>query len=338
MTHTEELVYELCNKTFLSLWSFANPIRSDNKELCDILIVCDPDIIIFSVKDIKIKPSGNRELDIQRWNKRAIDDSVRQLYGAERYLLKNGKVFTTSHQPITIIKPQEWTIHRIAVCFGRGESYPATYGKTEYGGFYHTFDEKEIEIVLKEFDTIHDFIKYLSDKEALIHSGCKLLYAGEEEMIATYILNQFSFRLSDILPDKTTLYNFSNGIYDAMLTDPFYQNYKKRISKSYLWDDLIEDLTKDYSNNTLITPLHRDEFELSIRQMAREGRESRTLLSEAFGVTIGAIGTAKIRARLIHSNVGNNSPAYVILTGKTEDREFRHKELLLRCRQWEIRL
>jgi hypothetical protein len=49
----EEVTYELCQKTFLSLWSIATPIREDRKELCDILVVSDPIIIIFSVKEIR---------------------------------------------------------------------------------------------------------------------------------------------------------------------------------------------------------------------------------------------------------------------------------------------
>ena len=56
---SEQLVYAICKKSFLSLWSYANPLGKNSKELCDILIVCDPDIIIISVKDISITDSGD---------------------------------------------------------------------------------------------------------------------------------------------------------------------------------------------------------------------------------------------------------------------------------------
>ena len=65
MTPTEELISKLCKETFLSFWSFPMPFVKKGKELCDLLVVCDPDIIIFSVKDITVKESGNLSIDIE---------------------------------------------------------------------------------------------------------------------------------------------------------------------------------------------------------------------------------------------------------------------------------
>ena len=39
MTPSEEMVFSLCRKSFLSLWSYANPLRAPGKELCDVLVV-----------------------------------------------------------------------------------------------------------------------------------------------------------------------------------------------------------------------------------------------------------------------------------------------------------
>jgi hypothetical protein len=55
VTQSEALVEELCNRSFLSLWGFANPKGKAGKEVCDFLVVCDPDVIIFSVKEIGLK-------------------------------------------------------------------------------------------------------------------------------------------------------------------------------------------------------------------------------------------------------------------------------------------
>ena len=63
---SEQLVYDICKKSFLSLWSYANPLGKNLKELCDVLIVCDPDIIIISVKDISITDSGDISTDWKR--------------------------------------------------------------------------------------------------------------------------------------------------------------------------------------------------------------------------------------------------------------------------------
>jgi hypothetical protein len=51
----EKFVYRMCKKSFLSLWSYANPLGKMDKELCDILVVCGQDIVIFSVKHIELQ-------------------------------------------------------------------------------------------------------------------------------------------------------------------------------------------------------------------------------------------------------------------------------------------
>ncbi|MEI9806637.1 MAG: hypothetical protein WDO16_01450 [Bacteroidota bacterium] len=56
------------------------------------LVVCDPDIIIFSVKEINIKESGNYDIDFDRWERKAIDESVAQIYGAERIIKQKEEI------------------------------------------------------------------------------------------------------------------------------------------------------------------------------------------------------------------------------------------------------
>ena len=41
MTPSEKFVSELCEKSFLPFWSFASPLGKKNKELCDVLVVCN---------------------------------------------------------------------------------------------------------------------------------------------------------------------------------------------------------------------------------------------------------------------------------------------------------
>jgi hypothetical protein len=77
LNQTEGFVQKLCQQFFLSLWSYANPQGKDaRKELCDLLVVCDPDIIIFSVKEIEVQNIGRHSTDWSRWQKRAIEVSV----------------------------------------------------------------------------------------------------------------------------------------------------------------------------------------------------------------------------------------------------------------------
>jgi len=56
VTNSEQFVYEVCQKSFLSLWSYVNPRgREPGKELCDVLVVCDPHVIVISVKEVVLK-------------------------------------------------------------------------------------------------------------------------------------------------------------------------------------------------------------------------------------------------------------------------------------------
>ena len=54
---SEQFVYDICLKSFLSLWSYINPQgKTPGKELCDVLVVCAPHIIVISVKPLCMRP------------------------------------------------------------------------------------------------------------------------------------------------------------------------------------------------------------------------------------------------------------------------------------------
>ena len=65
LTASENKLAILGYHTFLSLWSYPNPykMQSNGKELCDLLIVFDKHIIIFSDKDCAYGNSGDALVD-----------------------------------------------------------------------------------------------------------------------------------------------------------------------------------------------------------------------------------------------------------------------------------
>ena len=97
VTRSERYLARLCSKTFLSLWSYPGVYRDqgkpqtggDGKEICDILVVFDQHIIIFSDKHCRLADSGNVPLDWQRWFRKAVQKSADQVWGAERWLRQN---------------------------------------------------------------------------------------------------------------------------------------------------------------------------------------------------------------------------------------------------------
>lgn len=323
MTRTEEFIYKLCNKTFLSFWSFPNPKGKKGKELCDVLVICEPDIIIFSIKEINIKESGDFDLDIARWMERAIDASVKQLYGAERFIESTEKiVLEDKRTEINIPKTINWKIHRIAVGFGRGDRFPIKYG--DFGkGFVHVFDEKSVQIILLELDTIKDFVHYLQAKEEFIKSYCYPLTSKEEDMLAFYLSNNFSF------PVEGNLFIFQEDLYEDLKNNKEYQKIISELKISYAWDNLIEMLIEDFRKENLLKAISRNDLELTIRQMAREDRNTRKILSEQFIDFIGVEKLPKSKTRLVKSN-DNHNVMYLFVLGDYEDREARSKELQLR--------
>src|ERR1700726_268298 len=89
---TEEFVLGVCQRSFLSLWCYNNPKGKDNDELCDVLVVCDPFVIIVSVKEIQLKTDEPTQVHHERWTRKAVEASVSQIYGAERWLASAARV------------------------------------------------------------------------------------------------------------------------------------------------------------------------------------------------------------------------------------------------------
>ena len=52
----EKAVNELAFKTFLREWCYPNPKGKDGKEICDLLVQYDDQLIIVQVKDISAMP------------------------------------------------------------------------------------------------------------------------------------------------------------------------------------------------------------------------------------------------------------------------------------------
>ena len=290
------------------------------------LVVCDPDIIIFSVKDISIKESGDLNVDIDRWLKRAIESSSDQIYGAERIINLKEEIFLCD-QTTKIKLPEKGirNIYRVAVAFGRGDKFPLKYG--DFGkGFIHVFDEKSIHILLHELDTITDFTDYLKAKEEFLKSGTGHISFSSEDMLALYIQHGFSFPNSN----ETSLYLF-HDLWEGYSNSDEYRKEKEENKPSYIWDSIIETLHNDFENGLTIYSESREEIELSVRQMNKENRFGRRQLSKCLQEVIGLDDGIKTpSSRIVKAQI-EGSPVYVFLARPFEQREDRLKELQLTC-------
>jgi len=323
MNSSERYVSRICNRSFLSLWCYPNPRRKDGKELCDILVVSDPDIIIISVKEIGFKETENNSVAHERWRKKAITKSVGQIFGAEKWIENAQQIITKDGSyALPFPPPERRVIHRIAVAFGGCGKTSIEYG--DFGhGFVHVFDEESLNILMSELDTISDFIQYLRDKETLISSVNKIvLEGGEEDLLTYYLANNRSF------PQAYDCIIITNDMWKVFSRSEKYQNKKRDERISYAWDALIEQLISYYHTGELLTEPSLNNFELSIRVLSKESRFGRRVLSEVFANFLQISANGEIcRVFSAHSGV-----TYVFLaTADGISRENRQAELHMRC-------
>ena len=217
LTETEEYLAVLCNRTFLSLWSYPNLYRSPGKELADLTVVFGHDILLFSDKNCTYPQGQKPEAAWQRWFRRAVAKSAQQLWGAERWLRQNpDRVFLDSECTELFPLPidsRDANIHLILVAHGAASACRDFYGggsgsmmiQSPVKGleahtlpfvigdiepaktFIHVLDDTTLDIVMNALDTISDFVPYISKKEALLRSKKLIFATGEEDLLPFYL-------------------------------------------------------------------------------------------------------------------------------------------------------
>lgn len=122
---SENRLVVLCDKIFLSLWSYPNPIFKGKKpkELADLLVVCGNDVLIFSDKQIEYPQIADKFIAWKRWENKAICKSLQQLYQAERRILNNPeKIYLDAkyNQPFPLEIPSKEKIKIHLICVANG--------------------------------------------------------------------------------------------------------------------------------------------------------------------------------------------------------------------------
>lgn len=292
-TPSERHLARLAERSFLSLWSYPNLYWDVSKELCDLLVICGDDVLIFSDKTITW-PDCDTFLAWSRWYKKAIHESARQIRGALRRIRDfPDKIFLDRlcKQPFPLALPPQDTrrVHAIIVASGAGQAcsdffgsgigsllvspsvkgcshfcgpdvLPFTVGDVNPDGpFFHVFDDVTLNIIMHELDTVTDFTSYLGKKEKIIRAGKLVAASGEESLVSYYMTHVNVNGEHDFTkPDGSTVYDnefivIDDG-YDAMLTNSQYIAKKQADRVSYKWDSLIEAFTTNMLSGTTIIP------------------------------------------------------------------------------------
>lgn len=223
ITDSERDLTRLARRTFLSLWSYANPHtdkgrlkgKGDGKELCDLLVVFGNCVLLFSDKHCEFPIHADMNVSWPRWYKTSIEKSARQLAGAERFIKAYPKrVFLdkSCESPLPVDIPDPSVARYFLVAVTRG-SYDA--GKRYWGGessgslmlsntivgdahygipfrigfplpnrrFVHVLDEMTVDVLLNELDTVPDLVAYLECKERYLSQVGISLTVAGEEQL-----------------------------------------------------------------------------------------------------------------------------------------------------------
>lgn len=376
ITPSEKYLKQLCDKAFLSLWSYSGIYRDqkqggkgDGKELCDLLVVFENHIIIFSDKYIEFPNSGNIQLDWSRWYRRAVEDSAKQIFGAERWIKKfPNRLFINREctQPFPLKLPElvNTTFHRIVIAHGVAEKCKEFFGggsgsliidNTIIGdehlsdncipfsigqvdkekGYVHVFDEITLDIVLQTLDTITDFTDYLNKKEKFLSNQIIVHVPGEEELLAFYMQKLDKNGEHDfILPEKINGLMLEEGFWDDFVNSPQRKSQIEANRISYSWDKLIETFNKNILDDTQYLAYPRDitNQEKTVKFLAKENRTSRRMLSRYIHELLAKTSSTKLGARVrVPTNKGD--PYYVFLLlpkpSDIEEKEYREQRRIM---------
>jgi len=195
----ENFVNEIAFNSFLKYWCYPSPEdeRGDKKEICDLLITFDDIVIIISVKNYTFKENH------QRYFRNTIDKAVRQIYGAERKIIDSNRSIYIKHPDKAIEKIDKNKIKkvfRVIVNLGSGVAFYPFNQETKSNKFISIFDKAAFEIIMKELDTIPDFIDYLEKREKMFFDKQVIVLPNEkfdfsvdkEKQFGEYINNNSS--------------------------------------------------------------------------------------------------------------------------------------------------
>ena len=298
------------------------------QEVADMLAVFEHHVVLFSDKAIQWQNDKPIELAWSRWYRRAIEGAVTQLNGAERWLdLHPDRVFTdkqcSQRLPVPIPDKANRITHLVAVVTGaetacrryfsdprgslmiqpslkgaahvdteRSEFRPFLVGDVNPNGtFVHVFDPIGLEFVMNELDTVADLTTYLTARAKFLRSGKLGVAAGEEHLLASYMMNGFKDGRPRFIPEKLrkkarrAQLAVPEGEYETYVSSKLYAEIAALKKQSMLWDEVIELISEDVIKGTSIPILdYEPSIELSekaLRVIAAEPRMNRVSLAQA---------------------------------------------------------
>ena len=344
LNKSEGYLANVCNRTFLSMWSYPNLYRENGKELADLIVAFGEHILIFSDKDCAYPTMHVPESNWRRWFRRAVKKSAQQLWGAERWIPKYpNRVFLdrdcTEHFPFEIDAANAH-IHLIMVAHGASNACKEFFG----GGsgsmmlespvigldahtrpfvigdleptktFIHVLDDTTLDIVMAALDTISDFVSYLSKKEELFRSDKDIFVTGEEDLLPFYMTKMKGEEHDFDFPDEYSGVFIPEGHWQEFCENPQRKAQIEEDKISYSWDELIEAFNTHALEGSQywVDQGGIRSSEKVMRFLASTTRFERRVLSKQF---LGLIAKTKVDlcGRRVHIPTREGLPFYVFI-------------------------
>ncbi len=323
ITHTESFLAQMCDKTFLRLWSYANPYRDDKKELCDLLAIFDNHMFIFFDREKFIGKEilSNTSIVWNRWYRDVVVAQIKSCHGAERYIKSKRDVFINKDLKRKFPIPYDCNniqIHKILIAHGADEACKNISSANINGSLaiiykdihkndynidsqtpflvsidrnnpVHIFDSYNFSIILSELDTFFDFKSYIVEKERAIKKYMYFSYCGEEDLLAHYLCNFNEINNSHYIgteKEEIDAIHIGEGEWNDFIKTPAYIAKKAADRNSYLWDKIITKTCNNALEETLGGNSNMFSGENAIFEMAKEPRFSRRALSDAMNNAI----------------------------------------------------
>lgn len=359
VTPAEKYLARLCERNFLSLWSYPGVFRDQGKhgnnghgkEVCDLLVIFDEHVVIFSDKHCALQESGDVQRDWQRWFKKAIQKSAQQAWGAERWIREQpNRIFLDREckypLPIDLPQVEKAIFHLVVVAHGVSAQirkyFPGSSGSllidTHIKGFgshtnpfhvgdlapertfVHVFDDDSLQTVMTARDTISDFVSYLLKREKVLRGKYKILATGEEQLLAIYLVNLNSEDEHDFVFPKMPSGEEPNYICLPEGHWEEFRNSPQRIAQlnedkiSYAWDKLIEKFNyyAMRGKQHFVTDGGIKDTEKVLRFMARATRWQRRYLAKHILKMVYTTPATKRRVNVLLPGLPRD-PHYVFL-------------------------
>lgn len=322
VNRSEGFVSDLCDRSFLVPWAYLNPALSGGRELIDAAVVFGDSIILFSVKEYLPRDS-DADVARNRWIRKAIDASLKQLRGARRRL-QTTDVLTepSSERTVDLPPPSRRKVHSVSISLGGLQC--GRFGSQQTDDcFVHVLDEAAFIPHFTELNTVSEFLGYLEYREQVQSTSGQII--TEENWLGSYLLNRLS---GDSFASQPM-----HGSFDRYLNDPRVVEPRKIDPPSYFWDHTIQYLWSERGRlmapDTDIgsMPPSAEMMDAILRQLAIHPRAERRHLGSSLLHYFSHATDAS--ARVFRAQSG---PGYVVQRlGHDDDMKSAQAELLARC-------